>query len=89
MALWSDIEENAQNRESLPKFFCSFLDSKKVEIFGISEWGVNLINSQKLSSFETNDIFGKKIATTRASKYANLVKAFSKNQIPHECKIFK
>ena len=50
---------------------------------------VDFINSKNLSSLETNDVFRQKLATTRASKYANLVKAFSKNQIPHKCKIFK
>jgi hypothetical protein len=48
-----------------------------------------LINSQNLSSLETNDVFRRKLATTRASKYANLVTTFSKNQILHECKVFE
>ena len=50
---------------------------------------VDFINSKNLSSLETNDVFRQKLATTRASKYANLVKAFSKNQIPHKYKMFK
>ena len=33
--------------------------------------------------------FCQKLATTRTLKYVNLVKAFLKNQIAHECKIFK
>jgi len=37
---WSEIEKNAQNRESLSKpLLCSFIDSKKVEILRINEWG--------------------------------------------------
>lgn len=90
LASWSKIEENAQNREPIPKpLLCSFIDSKKVEILGISEWGVGLINSKNLNSLETNEVFRRKLATTKASKYATLVTAFSNNQIPHECKMFK
>lgn len=80
LASWSKIEKKAQNREPLAKpLLCSFVDSKKVEILGISEWGVGLINSRNLSSLEDNDVFRQKLATTKTSKYANLVKAFSKN----------
>ena len=90
LASWSKIEEKMQNREPLPKpLLCSFLDLKKVEILGISEWEMGLINARNLSSLKTNDVFCRKLATTRTSKYANLVKAFSNNQIPHECKIFR
>jgi len=40
-ASWSEIEEIAKDREPLPKpLLCKFLDSKKVEILGILEWGV-------------------------------------------------
>jgi hypothetical protein len=38
---------------------------------------------------EINDVFPRKIVTTRASKYANLVKAFFNNHISYERKLFK
>ncbi len=38
LASWSKIEENAQNREPLPKpLLSNFLQLKKVEILGTSE----------------------------------------------------
>ena len=47
-ASWSEIKNNTQDRESLPKLhLCSFLYSKNEEIIGISECRVGLINSQK------------------------------------------
>jgi hypothetical protein len=88
LALWSEIEEKTQNRESLSKFLINFL-LKESKIFRISEWGVGLINIQKLNSLETNDVFFCKIATIRASKYENLLKAFSNDHIPHERNLFK
>ncbi|KAG0595890.1 hypothetical protein M758_UG207200 [Ceratodon purpureus] len=90
LASWNDIEETAEDSEPLPKpLLCRFLDSKKQDILGISEWGIGLIDSEKWTTLDTNDVFLRKIATTRASKYASLVKAFSKNHIPHERKVFK
>ena len=90
LASWNDIEENAEDSEPLPKpLLCSFLDSKKQDIFGISECGVDLIDFEKWTSLETNDVFLRKIATMRASKYASLVKAFSKIRVLHEQKLFK
>ena len=68
--------------------FVVFIYSKNDEIFWISEYGVGLINFQKLKSSETNNNFCRKIITTQISKYANLVKAFSRNQIPHECNLW-
>ena len=50
---------------------------------------MGLINAQNLSLLEINDVFRRKLATMRTSKYTNLVKTFSKNEISHECKIFK
>jgi hypothetical protein len=63
LASWSKIEKKMQNREPLPKpLLCNFLDSKKVEILGISELRIDLINFQNLSSLETNDVFRRKLA---------------------------
>lgn len=90
LSSWSEIEKHAQDREPLPKpLLCSFLDSKKIEILGISEWGVGLINSQLWTSLESNDVFLRKLATSRASKYAHVVKHFSKNHILQERELLK
>ena len=48
-----------------------------------------MINFQKRGSLEINYIFIRKIAITKASKYVNFVKVFSKNHTRYERKLFK
>ena len=58
-----------------------FLDSKMVEILGIIDWGVGLINSKMWTLLEKNEIFLGKIAKIISNKYSDVVKAFSKTMI--------
>lgn len=55
------LKKNAQDRRSFPKpLNCSFLNSKKVYIFRISELEVDFINSKKWSHWTQMMFFPSK-----------------------------